>query len=213
MKINSFLIASLCLLSVSACKKEKEPSFPQPYPDYGAMKAGNFWIYQIYEIDPAGNETATNEFDSCFVSADTLINGHTYHKMHRPDVFGTRISYQRDSLSYIVDVYGNILFSSSDFNRTFFEWYHIESNQDTVYHTTRSMVEKDQDFITPAGHFTTSNFQSRHKVWPNYVSHFSEIVENTRYAKNIGIVCETMHGFLSAPVKKERRLVRVHLEL
>src|SRR5688500_17959960 len=95
--IFSFLL--LLSLTVSSCKKEKEISPPpaKTYPDYSALKPGNYWIYERFDVDSNGNATPTGIYDSCYVEKDTQINGRTYMKYVEPHPYlngETRFTYQ-----------------------------------------------------------------------------------------------------------------------
>ena len=213
MKIYTLIAASLCLFVFNSCKKDDPTNPTQPsYPNYGQLKAGNYWVYQVFELDSSGFDRPTNDFDSCFIAKDTVLNGKTYYEMHRPGLNGMKITYLRDSLSYIVDYYGNILFSSSDFSTTFATAFHIEAGNDTVYKSTRTMTDKDYTVATDAGTFVTSAYLVKNEIWPNWVAHYRTFYIKTRYAKNVGIVTETLPPFLSSQQFFERRLVRYHVQ-
>ncbi|MCC6186128.1 MAG: hypothetical protein IT256_03140, partial [Chitinophagaceae bacterium] len=52
-----------------SCKKEK-PQTPEPTPkiddiiylNYAHLKPGNYWVYQVFEVDTLGNATATSQY-------------------------------------------------------------------------------------------------------------------------------------------------------
>jgi hypothetical protein len=215
--IISILITSMSL--VYSCSKEEkiEPELPTTpaitYPKFSQLKTGNYWVYEQFDVDTLGNAISKNVYDSCYVEKDTIINNITYYKMLRPKAYSSNqynISFQRDSLDYIVDINGTILFSSQNFSTVFFSRYNLWNNDTTSYVTTK-MTDKDFSFSTPAGIFTTSNLQHKFLMYPNYSFAGNIRTINTRYAENIGIVIETHPFFLSHPDYIERRLIRYNV--
>lgn len=210
MKKQGIIFFIVCFTVLSSCKKDEDPvATPTENTDYGQLKEGNYWVYEEFDIDSVGNATPTGVYDSCFIYKDTLINGNTYFEMHRP---GTNIinpiSYIRDSLSYIVNSSGKIIFSSSDFSTTFNTDYSFANPGDTILKVTSKMADKNMSVNTPAGTFITSNFKLTYNIYPSWVMYYSTMHQNTRYAKDIGIVTETLPLFLGSVFFKERRLVR-----
>jgi len=201
---------------IYSCKKdkEKEPEDPSiTYPNFSKLKTGNYWIYEQYDIDASGNATSLNTFDSCYVEKDTVINNQTYMKVVRPDPISqnqVQISFQKDSLHYIVNHYGQILFSSQDFSTIFESYYLMAGPNDTLCHYTRKMADKDLPVTTPAGTFITSGVKNTYRFY-NMVAGGNPRNMSTRYAVNIGIVTEALSFTPADPGYTERRLVRYHI--
>ncbi|MGI8893159.1 MAG: hypothetical protein ACR2GN_06830 [Bacteroidia bacterium] len=217
MKPAIFSLTVVLTILFAACKKDKPiepiPTPPIIYPDYSQLKVGNYWVYQHYEVDSNGNSTALNVFDTCFVEKDTLINGNTYYKLFKP-LYIPSLSYYliiRDSLHYTVTSSGEIIFSSEDFTSIFSEKYQFVSATDTLCLIITKMEEKDVIITTPAGNFITSNSKNIYYMYPPWNFAGNLRIQNTRYAKNIGVVSETLHFFVSNPNYTERRLVSYHL--
>lgn len=210
MKTQETIFFIACFTIFSSCKKDKDPIIaPTEKADYGQLKEGNYWVYEVFDIDSVGNATPTGVYDSCFIYKDTIINGNTYFEMHRPGSgILNPVSYIRDSLNYIINSSGRIIFSSSDFSTTFNTDYSFASPGDTIAKITSKMADKDMSVITPAGAFITSNFKLTYSIYPSWVMYYSTLYQNTRYAKDIGIVTETLPVFLGSIFFKERRLVR-----
>jgi hypothetical protein len=197
-----------------ACKKDKEESTtPITYPNFSEFKTGSYWIYQRFTVDSTGNVTPTNIFDSCFVEKDTLINNRQYIKTIRPNPVlpYMGITLTRDSLHYIVNSTGAIVFSSMDFQTIFSSVYKIFDPDDTICQIISKMADKDLPFVTPAGTFTTMDFRLTYLMYPAWSYAGNPRYVHTRYAENIGIVSETFTFFASNPNYTERRLVRFHL--
>lgn len=204
----------LCITAMaSSCKKDTDnPAVV--YDNYSALKTGNYWVYRLFEITPSGDAVATSNFDSCYIEKDTLIKGTTYYKMVRPNNVGMPpVSYLRDSLHYTVDNDGMIWFSSENFSSTFRDYYYVLNNlNDTVAHITTNMADKDVVVNVPAGSFTTSSFQTTFDMWPNYDDAGDIRRMNTRYAKGVGIVSETLQFYTANPNYFERRLVNYNVQ-
>lgn len=209
---SAIVLIILGLTSLSSCKKDNDNNDVITYPDFSQLKVGNYWVYQQFRIDSSGNETVMNVFDSCFVEKDTLINGNVYFKMFRESIIpNASYSFVRDSLHYIVDNNGKILFSSQDFNTVFEARYIETSNNDTVALVYKKMADKDLMFATPAGIYITSNCQETYDMYPNWNFAGDPRRINVRYAENVGVVSEILPFYSSNPNYTERRLVRFHL--
>src|SRR6218665_521565 len=221
-KIIACGVAVAAIALIFACKKtqgfkielEKVPAPDPVYTNYSQLKIGNYWVYRPYTVWPDGTETNQVQYDSCYISKDTLIRGHTYFKMNRPKAIFTtdRVSFLRDSLHYIINSDGAILFSSEDFSTVFEDTIVMYTPSDTLYHITRKMNDKDLVINVPAGQFKTSSMQSTYVMYkfknptannPRY--------RHARYAKNMGLVLETDYLYSAVPYVIERRLVRYHL--
>lgn len=211
---NVLLMAVVALTILSACKKDEPILDLDPvYPDYACLKTGNYWIYERFRIDTLGEATSLHKFDSCYVEKDTLIHGETYAKLLSPHPHKPKeiLSYYlRDSLHYIVDHTGAIKFSSEDFSTVFLTHYSIGFNQDTLYHMSVKMDDINQQTIVPAGEFTTMNYKTTYKINPEF-SEYTKKISNMKYAKDVGLVVETLPMYSSMSTKDERWLVRYHV--
>lgn len=218
MKYRTILLSLITFtILIYSCKKDNDETPAPPiitsYPDYSTLKTGNYWVYEQFSIDTSGNAISNNVFDSCYVDMDTIINSHTYFKVVRPNQYNPNDNYSfiRDSLHYIVNSNGRILFSSEDYQTVFNSFYLIVGAQDTIYHSSLKMDDINATTLTPAGVFTTINAKETYFIYPNYASYTDNKYKNVRYAKNIGIVTETLPIFIATTTNIERRLVRYHL--
>lgn len=209
-----FIVISFLLLL--SCKKENiihNGNGNLTEPKYSNLAVGNYWIYQRYRIEPNQPETALDVFDSCYIELDTLINGYNYYKFVDPYMLQEeRIKYLRDSLHYIVDSAGVIVFSYIDFTSVFQSYYVFASETDTVSHVIINMEEGLQEITTPAGTFSTLNAKETYYMYPNWSNNGSERYKNHYYSSGIGVVSETMSFFAADPSYIERRLVRYHVQ-
>lgn len=214
-KIKLLLSLSAIALFLGSCKQDESVP-PVTYPDYGRLQVGNYWIYQRFVVDTLGNATPTTVFDSCYVEKDTVINGNSFAKICKPWPWGTStrqaFEYLRDSLHYLIDPSGRVRFSSEDFSTVFYSYTSvIPTIGDTVYTVTVKMDDKDQQINTPAGDFITSNYKASYEIHPPFVIVSNPRYSHKRYAKDIGLIMETLPIFASVPTTTERRLVRYYV--
>lgn len=210
-----YLFFGVFIFLVFACKKESviktdDTKVPEvSYPTYMQLETGNYWVYERFNIDTNGQATALGIFDSCYVEKDTTINGKIYHKYVKP-YFSTSlmiISFVRDSLHYIVNHEGGIIFSSEDFTTVFGSNYYLVGS-DTMYYVIKQMADKSFQVSTPAGEYITSNARQTYIMYPGWDNHGNPRYMHTRYAKDIGVVIETLPFFSNNPNYTEKRLVR-----
>jgi hypothetical protein len=207
--VTTALFALILLFAISACKKNNPQSQPIVYPNYSELKVGNYWVYQEYNIDTFGNATALNYFDSCYVVKDTVINTKTYMVLAGPQPIAgatnTTYQYLRDSLDFIVDNMGDIIFSSQHSGFTF-------RTQITPYDTFNVEMAPTPVAVTvPAGSYSTLDCIETIKALPQYAPFQNPRYCHTRYAQNIGIITLTLEFYADDPNYTERRLVRYHL--
>jgi hypothetical protein len=212
MKKQKYLLSlTMMLIAFAGCKKDPEPTIEDPvtYPDFSQLKVGNYWIYQQFKIDANGIATATETYDSCYVEKDTVINGNTYAKVFRQNLYTPQQKYVflRDSLHYTVNSSGIIEFSSEDFS-TVFNSYSVLAGPDTVCQVIRKMTDPNLNVIVPAGTFTTSDCRETYYMYPNWTNAGVERYKHNRYSENVGVVVETLPFYASNPEYVERRLVR-----
>lgn len=221
-------LMSVAFIGLVSCKKStrvpEEEQATEPagnYPDYTNLKVGNYWIYERYNVDESGNAVSIHIIDSCYVEKDTIMNGHFYHKYVSPDteypnntptVQSPNVAmYLRDSLSYVIaSQSGLVRFSSEDFTTLFASSVSVYGN-DTIYKYSRKMGDKDLSITTPAGTFITSSMQDIYQMYPNYSPCINKTrIQNTRYAKNVGMVSQDLQIYSGYCGHWERKLIRYH---
>ena len=210
---------SLIVLTVFifSCKKDKNntttltPGTGPAYPNYSQLKVGNYWVYQQYDVDSLGNATPKSNIDSCYVEKDTIINSAIYFKMFRPYLYPSEYLYLRDSLHYVVDAGGKIVFSSQDFATVFEDYYITAGPNDTVAHSIVKMEDPNVLVNVQAGYFTTCDYRLTYNMYPGWSGNGNPRMMHTRYGRNTGIVIETLPVYAANPNYIERRLIRYHL--
>jgi hypothetical protein len=219
-----YAVAITATLGVFSCKKNNTTHVTPPpvdspivYPDYMALKPGNYWIYQDYRLDSiTGTAHALGTFDSSYVEKDTVISGKTYHKyMDRMAMIGSVVYntyFFRDSLSYVVNETGYIMFSSSDFTDTFAVRY---SYPDLSHPDTLKVIEmmgfQNATTTVNAGTFMTSSYR---QMWflPPSLPYGPMREYDYTCAKGIGMIRKTTGFYISTPDMYERRLERYHVQ-
>jgi hypothetical protein len=196
------------IISLVSCNKSDDTT-PPASEDFMALKVGNYWIYQNYDIDTNGVATPTDDWDSAYISKDTSINGKTYYVMHLKPIliaFTQTVVYLRDSSNYMVDQHGNIYMSEENFTDTL----RVDSNNGFLYMGYLKMIAKDSIISVPAGDFTTRT--ARESIVPeNLNDPFPVRYTYDVYAKNVGRI--KYHTFFYNSDKHfESRLVRYHTE-
>lgn len=215
--ISNTLCILILMIVLAACKKEvEEPVLDDPeieYSSFSALAPGNYWISQRYQIDQNGVETELSKIDSCYVVKDTLIGDHIYYKVNRPrfGFQGPHYIYLRDSLHYLVNASGEILFSYQDFDNILLTGAAIV-NSDTLYVVTRTMKHRNRTAIVEAGVFNTYVVQDKIEfnldIAPPAIN---PRILKTSYAKDVGIVIESLSTTVGSPNSLERRLIRYHI--
>lgn len=208
---------ALLLLSLSSCKKEKQPDTPPKiddivFLDYSKhLKEGNYWIYQHVDIDTFGNETPTMQYDSIYAGKDTIINGHTYKVLMNFDGANYVKRATRDSLHYQVDPLGNITFSSVDFTNILRSYPGVFFG-DTLADNTLQMTNKGKKITVPAGTFETITRTETWNMRPGYRNGGAVRKQITRYNIDIGIITEMIPFHPITVSSRERRLVRYRVQ-
>ena len=212
--MNKYLLLFILAIALFSCKKKPEtilvvtpPAAASAYVYY-PMKVGNYWVYTWAQGDtnnvPLGGQNVT---DSVYVQKDTIINGNTYFVLVDAisSMFGGIF---RDSSGYMVDVYGRIQFSTSNFTDVL--------KTDSIF--TPSLVEVNQwkmlndvAISTPAGNFNAIQF----KGFITYCSFFPlnpKFYRASSYAKQIGLIQTHSYYQNNPDAIVNVQLIRYHVQ-
>ncbi|HEX8517596.1 MAG TPA: hypothetical protein VF868_15470 [Bacteroidia bacterium] len=218
MKAKLGVLILAAVFCFNSCKKEEDPEPVNPtpagpvvYPNYSKLAIGNYWVYQRFNLDTSGNYTPT-VIDSCYIANDTVIGGKTYFVYTEPYISGgTNTKLLRDSLHYILDMH-RIIFSSQDFTSIFKTGYQVAMPiNDTICRYESKMTERNLVVHQPAGTYITHTFITNYYMYPAYSNGGSTRYIYSRYAKDIGIVEESLPFFSSSPNYEIRQLLRYHV--
>lgn len=199
-----FLIIALVGLVFTSCKKDDTETqlIPIPEADYMQLEIGNYWVYQWYNIDSAGNESMMAKLDSSIITADTLIGGRTYFKkLYVQDE--NYVEFLRDSNGYLVDYMGMIKFSDHDFTKIL----RVEEIILDLATIEYQMANKDSLISISLGTYPTYNFRGtviplnpQYPYGINYTHNF--------YADGMGLIKTSSYYFSNPNLRVERRLIR-----
>lgn len=218
---------------VFACKKEKqETTNPEENEnpvvvedssnyseksEYLPMKVGNYWVYNVYEIDSLGNERLLDYKDSTAITKDTIISGKRYfwyeNLSGKSKSIHSFIGFYRDSLKNKVDRDGNVLFSENRLNQVINSEFYSANDIDTLSYIEYKMIVPSELVSVPVGNFEALNYRGDvyrpnecedHPKRPKYY--------NAYYAKNVGLIKQSYFYLISCNTYFERRLVRYHIE-
>lgn len=194
----------ISLLVFHSCKKDEITI------DYYPLNIGNYWVYGHDWDGMSGSGYDYLTIDSIFIQNDTIINGFTYFVIERaPNLFNedwSIVDNVRDSLGYIVNCKGDILFSSTNFTDILFTEVTLLGS-DTFYVATYQMEEPDYNIKVPAGSFRVLNYKGtvieNDNIFPPWVELFNK-VKNNYYAMGIGKVQDS---YLLAGGQGEARIM------
>jgi hypothetical protein len=211
MKQSLFLLAFAMLLF--SCTK-KEASVPATNPisppaptysvsDYSKLNTGNYWVYEIVNVDTLNNITATG-MDSCYIKGDSVINGNSYAiAVNMPPALGTQLL--RDSSSFLVDRHGNILFTLTDFNTALFT-----DSLPNIAKIQYSVPLQQCTVIVPMGTYLCYDDLGTVTFSPSYKwGHIR--YANNYYAPKVGLVCATTF-YINLSGTTQYWLVRAHVQ-
>ena len=205
------VILSIGLILGYSCNKEKlevPESSINDYPNYSQLAEGNYWVYERYELDTNGNETALGQIDTIFIEKDTLIESVRFFKRVTHNFDGSKNSaFLRDSLSCLVSHQGVIIFSSSIFN----EYLFIDTTG-VEYDIKSRMIDKDLQVTVPAGTYITSCFQNIFDYKPPLHPDEKQFVFNSRYSENVGLVYQEIYQSTVSYTIGIRKLIDFHIE-
>ncbi|MFN8206185.1 MAG: hypothetical protein U0T82_02070 [Bacteroidales bacterium] len=216
--MDKLFAAFMAVLLLLSCKEEIDPGFSendaQLVAEYLPMQIGNYWIYQHYSIDSAGQATPLNRIDSIVISRDSSINGHTYFVFEKETGYPGNPreieSILRDSAGTIVDQHGKIRFAVNNFSDTIYRFTHLFEG-DTIYILSAVMERLTAPISVPAGTFEALNLRSTVRVpyavpgvkYPRYFDNC--------YSRKIGKIVSG-YFYLNSPVRYEKRLIRYRVD-
>lgn len=218
-----FLLTCIVALFISCNDDDpNDPNFKNPTvsgrhvkgTDYFPLKIGNYWIYNVYKIDEAGDEILLNYTDSVVVVRDTIIRGNHYFIMERkqsilePNSRTTEVML-RDSSGYLVNEYGIIQFSATNFTDILYSISETGGDGTLIYSASYMMEKVTDHVVVPAGVFEALAYKGKYIVYHGD-SIYARRETCAFYAKRVGMIQNDI-AFLISPLRYEKRLVRYHL--
>jgi hypothetical protein len=215
----SIFSISLFILSFTACQKTPLPEVTNSCDGYCSYTVGSYWIYQHVLIDSNDVEQILTTTDTVSVVGDSIINGQTYFTLKGrlipfSPLFGSQIiGHVRDSLHYLVNSQGTILFSSQDFSTILSKDSTVSTNTGTTITNYYSHKMKDvvDSVSLPAGTFKVLNYErTASSTNPATNLFFSYKNNNQYYTKGVGKVLQSF--VFSNKRYLEHRLLEYHIE-
>lgn len=186
---NCLFIATLSILLFNSCSKDLPIPEPQTiYPNYTPMTVGSYWIYDWYNVDSNGNSVQIPGLtDSVYIAGDTIVGTDTF-AVRVGTWYGTwpLREYWRDSAGYLVNPWGGISFSATNFTDTLYISY-----VNTQMKKYRIMMDVGEIVTVPVGTFRTLNaayvYEKIIGTWPSVCWPIYDI-HDFQYAENVGMV-------------------------
>ncbi|MEL6810008.1 MAG: hypothetical protein AAFP76_01590 [Bacteroidota bacterium] len=205
-----------CVALISCSKGDENTTTPEPLPqlsNFYPLKVGNNWTYNYFRnTEEVRGLENTGIVVQVIVTGEMPLGNETYFELQtttagnnnscnfcEPD--GVVISRVRDSLGYLVDSGGAILFSSSNTKD-----YLVSKNEwGNVYRVLKAdPVRAD----VPAGSFNCLD-NERYTLNPNGVPF--EGKDNLYFSEGVGEIKKTIVGPISGKILFEKHLVSYHL--
>lgn len=203
------------ILALFTSCQENEVESPETHSTYLPLAIGNYWVYEHYRVDSLGVETLLPDIDSVYVSRDTLIRNNQYFILEGRTIPYTRVQILRDSLQYLVNEKGDILFSEKNFDDILSTSLEITNDNDTILKSYSKMHLTNDPVVLSAGTFNdVLNFQA--DIYLDFYSvQTGQTKLNNYYAPNVGRIQYSYlwaHSFLNDGVRFELRLLRYNIE-
>ncbi len=209
---NLILILGVIISMYSCEKSDKPEKTANPVSEYLPMTVGNYWVYQVFDINSGGNEFQTSIMDSTIITKDTLINDLKYFRFdfYENSIHPVATIYFRDSLKNLVNSAGEILFSENNFTDILLRKSEI-LQEDTIYSMTCSMEKIGLEVSVPAGVFNNIlNYKGTVVCNPKYTTIENPRYTNKYYARGTGPIFQSQI-YVSGGGVREKRLVRYHI--
>ncbi|TVQ10324.1 MAG: hypothetical protein EA361_14075 [Bacteroidetes bacterium] len=205
------IVVGLALVIVSCAKNEE--SDPIPHLTFMPLEIGNYWVYENRNVAQDGTITPVGKLDSIVVARDTILGGEKYFVLEGIQYGSANewriISILRDSLSYLVDEKGDILFAENHFGEVLRKHYEIHNN-DTLAIAESMMQKVPVSVAVPGGNFDALNYGTTVTSFLTNPEGDAFLLDNL-YAKDVGRVLHSSI-YLGSQTRLEKRLVRYHLE-
>lgn len=189
------LMGLIFATSITACKKDKQGNTTVSAYDYVPLKTGNYWAFDIKEVDSLGNLVSYIGTDTFRVLKDTIIQSKTYYWLAGTQASGLcfyklQNNWLTDSAGYLINPSGKRFLSTSNFNDT------IEVIDDSwigsyTLKTFFRMTKVSNTLTVPAGTFQVINSQGS-VYFEQQGSINNKRKMNNYFAKEVGFVSSSV---------------------
>jgi len=197
MKFVFSLVIATSILFFSSCGNDDlaDPAKKVAKPktsDYYPLKAGNYWVYELFEPHPDSSEDYMmyQGRDSIYVVGTKVFGTDTFYQVSYNSTFfnqSNEFKYYKDSAGYLIEKPGIKKLSFENFKDTLFSYTIKGSDKEDFAYVRRYMEKYEETFETTAGIFDSIiNLKQRvntikPNIFPNYPRYNSNL-----YAKGIG---------------------------
>jgi len=205
---NILYISVILLFALFSCEKQEDVTIDkleEEGGDFLPLSVGNYWIYEVTNVDTNGNSTFVN-IDSTYIVGDTNISNEIYYIFKSStSLFYTQ--YLRDSMHYIVDETGEKFFSPLYQQDTLFSNLVENINGDTISFTYRIMREPSSPIKCVLGEFRALDAEVN-----RYFSFVNRLDKSHAfYAPRIGLILrQDFYSF--AGKRNEYSLIRYNVK-
>ncbi|MBA7563039.1 hypothetical protein ES708_04692 [subsurface metagenome] len=211
-----FVLGITVAILISCGKEDDSPLDPDldSNLNYMPLEIGNYWVYQHFDIDALGNETALSRIDSVIITRDTIISLKRYFILegtnypYIPREWGI-VDMLRDSSGYLVNHEGHIRFAEDNFTDTLVSKIEI-IGEDTLYTLTYKMEKPDHPITVPCGTYNVLNFRGTVYTPEKIPGIENPRYMNTYFADGTGKVLST-YFYLTRLSISEKRLIRYRI--
>ncbi len=175
-------------------------------PNYFPLATGNYWFFDVYQIDTTGADVEYKGRDTIQIVGDTLIDGNTYAIVQESPFLSSEPLFEyylRDSSGFLVTNEGSVKFTSSIFNTVVYTFEYAPTITGE-FQTLETPVLLE----LPVGDFEALNYQQT-------VGHIENVgvtrMYDNYYSDGIGPVQQSF-GYFIGNINFERRLIEYNLE-
>lgn len=209
MKQVTFALLLTAMILISCKKKTETTTTKTPPPaitstSYMPLAVGNYWVYDMYQLDTSGTEISMNRTDSIYVEKDTTVGGRKYYYCNEAGA-GNMAGAIQFCGKWLADSAGYVFSLGHELNY-FYGYNYIDTRVNDTVHvdTTGYQVVYFQvpgnfsNDVEPAGTFSglAMNTMLRY-LNPNPHS-FSSVFEFSNYASGVGL-CHMRTSFVNVP--------------
>lgn len=215
MKSVFFVLSLLIVISSCSSDDNAEPQQNNPKENFYGMETGKMWSYKFYErIDNTDEFEDLGAESQVEVINTTTIDGEDYFTIETKTTYGDRpcavcpeegrITTQvRDSLGYLINIDGKILFSGLDIEK---EYLITEGSPHNIYGkllTGEEPVTTEYDILNCFVNEVFAKSNTDGSVFPGR--------DHLYFSENIGEVLRKYSGLSSTQHRWEKRLVAITL--
>lgn len=170
--------------------------------DYTKLSVGNYWVYQVVNVDTLGNVTVQGT-DSCYIKNDTTIRGNIYfHMVNAPFNIYTLV---RDSSSCMINQYGNIQFTLGYLNTALVE--DSTAQVTTIY----SVPDAPMGITVPMGTYYCFDYMGISTIYTQGYKWGRTRYSDNYYSPGMGLVEASTYN-INQPGTIQCRLIRAHIK-